>query len=399
MTTQNEPGIEPFGFLAPPAPPEIPAAPAPDETWPLPGGKAWVYLANPKHGLVRPVILSDGFNTGPSKLDELYHGLERGQFPLISQLRARGRDLILIGYDERSARIQDNALAARECIQRANAEKLGGAQLTVGGFSMGGLVTRYALLRMESDGIDHQTATYLSYDSPHRGAWIPMALQGFAHFLTATPALSKQINSPAARQLLWRHIETVEGTPREDPLRTEFLAELERMGSWPRRPRLLAVANGAGNGGGNGVKPGIDAIKVTSGWFKGTTLRTQSMGTAQEVAHLKGLLSEKRVVTDDLPELDGAPGGTLESFGIAGEKLKATGTVEIEPGTESICFVPAVSAVSVRNLDTQADVYADIEQFSPDESDVDDFLCSSTNTPHSAITPELAEWILDRLPE
>ncbi|KJS56184.1 hypothetical protein VM98_08385 [Streptomyces rubellomurinus subsp. indigoferus] len=398
MTTENEPVIEPFGFLAPPAPPEIPAAPTPDRTWQLPGGKAWVYLANPEGQIERPVILSDGFNTGPSKLDELYHGLERGEFPFISELRRRGRDLIILGYDERSALIQENAQTAMACIMQTIAERVSDTPLVVGGFSMGGLVTRYALLKMERMRMDHQVAVYLSYDSPQRGAWIPIALQAFAHFLKATPALSKQINSPAARQLLWRHIETPEDTPREDPLRTDFLAELEQLGSWPMRPLKLAVANGTGNGGGNGVKPGIDAIKVTSGWFNGTTLRTQSTGKEQEVARLKGLLSEKRVVTNDLPELDGAPGGTLESFGIAGQKLKVTGKVEIEPGTESICFVPSVSAVSVRKLDTQADVYTDIEQLPPEESDFDDFVCSSTNTRHTAMTAELGEWILDRLP-
>ncbi|MDH6138080.1 hypothetical protein P3T35_000057 [Kitasatospora sp. GP30] len=399
MPDQNEPVIEPFGFLAPPPAPEIPAAPTPDETWPLPGGTAWVYYGERNEGVTRPVILSDGFNTGPSSLKELYHGLERTGYPFITELRRRGRDLILIGYDERSASILDNAQAATACIMRTRAEQLGDTRLLVGGFSMGGLVTRYALARMEMQRIDHGVGVYLSYDSPHRGAWIPIALQGLAHFLKATPQMSQQINSPAARQLLWRHIETADGTPRQDPLRTKFLEELDRVGSWPRIPRLLAVANGTGNGSGNGVKPGVDAIKVTSGWFNGTTLRTQSAGKDQEVARLKGLLSEKRVVTNDLPELDGAPGGTLESFGIAGSKLKITGKVDIEPGTESICFVPSVSALAVRNLDQQADVYTDLEQLSPDEFEVDDYIFSSTNTPHSAMTEELGSWILDRLPE
>ncbi|MFJ4961740.1 Alpha/beta hydrolase family protein [Streptomyces sp. ADI96-02] len=398
MTEQPEPAVEPFGFLAPPAPPEAPKAPEPDATWTLPGGTAWVYYGADHDGLTKPVILSDGFNTGPSDLNALWNGLDRGGYPFATRLRERGHDLVLIGYDERSASILDNARTATACVQRAIAERIGDARLTVGGFSMGGLVTRYALARMEHQQVDHQVATYVSFDSPHRGAWIPVALQALAHFLKATPALSKQINSPAARQLLWRHIETAEDTPREDPLRTEFLRELGNVGSWPRIPRLLGVANGSGDGSGNGVKAGVDAIRVTSGWFTGTTLRTQSAGDDQEVARLKGLLSEKRAVTHGMPELDGAPGGTLASFGIAGEKLRLTGKVDIEPGTESICFVPSVSAVAVRDLDEQDDLYVDVDQLDPDQSELDEFLLSSSNTPHTFMSEELATWILDRLP-
>ncbi|MFJ2581111.1 esterase/lipase family protein [Kitasatospora aureofaciens] len=399
MTEQPEPVLEPFGLISPPKPPEIPAAPEPDAVWDLPGGKAWVYLANSRFGIQKPVILSDGFETGPSKLDPLWHGLDRTGYPFATKLRERGHDLIVLGYDERSASILENAETATACIRRTIAERKGDAPLTVGGFSMGGLVTRYALAKMETEGVDHQTGTYLSFDSPHRGAWIPISLQALAHFLKATPAMSKQINSDAARQLLWRHIETADGTPRQDPLRTRFLEELDRVGWWPRIPRLLGVANGSGSGTGNGVKAGVDAIRVTSGWFTGTTLRTQAGGTGHEVARLKGLLSERRVVTDDLPELDGAPGGTLESFGIAGSKLRLTGKVDIEPGTESICFVPSVSAVAVRDLENQADLYLDIEELSKDESELDDFMLSPRNDPHSFMSEELAIWILKRLPD
>ncbi|MEU3510727.1 hypothetical protein ABZ733_23080 [Streptomyces longwoodensis] len=398
MTTQPEPVLEPFGFLAPPAPPQIPAAPAPDATWELPGGTAWVYYADNQSALTKPVILSDGFNTGPSELNVLWDGLERRAFPFISELRKRGYDLILIGYDDRSASILHNAKAATACIMRTTAERQGNEPLTVGGFSMGGLVTRYALADLEIQRIDHQTAVYVSFDSPHRGAWIPISLQALAHFLKATPALSQQINSPAARQLLWRHIEGIDDTPRENPARTEFLNALQRVGYWPMRPRKLGVANGTGNGTGNGVKAGIDAIKVTSGWFTGTTLRTQSRGSSQEAARLKGLLSEKRVVTDNLPELDGAPGGTLETFGIVAEKLRRTGKVDLEPGAESICFVPSVSAVAIRDLDQQDALYTDIDALPPDESELDDFLLSSTTTPHASMTAEIALWVLDRLP-
>ncbi|MDH6132667.1 hypothetical protein P3T37_002053 [Kitasatospora sp. MAA4] len=399
MSEQNEPVVEPWSFLAPQPGEEVPPAPAPDAVWQLRGGTAWVYYANSKFGLSKPVILSDGFESGPSKLDVLWDGLERGDYAFVTELRRRGYDLVLLGYDDRSASILKNADVAIECIQRTISERRGNHPLTVGGFSMGGLVTRYALAKMETEQIRHETAVYLSYDSPHRGAWIPIALQALAHFLKATPALSQQINSDAARQLLWRHISTTTGTPEQDQLRTEFLDELESVGNWPQLPRKIGVANGSGTGDGNGVKPGLDAVKVTSGYFAGTTLRTQSSGSNQEVARLKGLLTERSITTNGLPELDGAPGGTLESFGIAGRKLKITGKTEVEPSAAWVCFVPAVSAVAIRDLDKQTDLYTDINALPKVESELDDFLLSSENTPHSKMTEELGSWILDRLPK
>ncbi|GLW90374.1 esterase/lipase family protein [Actinokineospora globicatena] len=393
MPEQDQPVVEPFGFLAPLPKPIPTPAPEPDETWSLPGGTAWVYYAEGQQGLVRPVILADGFNSGPSDLNELWDGLERGDFPFISRLRQRGRTLVLIGYDERSESILRNAEAVTAAILRTGAEQVGDTRLLVGGFSMGGLVTRYALAKLELQRVDHRVGVYLSYDSPHHGAWVPIALQNLAHFLTSVPALSDQINSPASRQLLWRHVESVGAEPRVDPLREEFLAELDRVGNWPRIPRLLGVANGVGSGEGNGVPAGESALSVEGGWFTGTDLRTQSAGEA-DVARLKGLLNEHEITTSGLPELDGAPGGTLETFGIAGDKLKVTGKVTITHRT--VGFVPTVSAVAIGDLD---DPYAVVDNLAPESSELDDFLVASKNEPHTKITAELGEWILDRLPD
>ncbi len=393
MTDQQQPVVEPFGFLAP-TPPALEPAPAPDDTWEVPGGTAWVYLSDPDAGLRRPVILSDGFESGPSDLDRLWAGLERGDYAFFTELRRRGHDLVLVGYDDRSASILRNAETVTQVVFRAIGERLGDAPLTVGGFSMGGLVTRYALAKLEADGVDHQTALYLSYDSPHRGAWVPVGLQAFAHFLKATPALSRQINSAAARQLLWRHVESVDAEPVEDALRTEFLAELARVGSWPQRPRRIGVANGTGNGVGPGVPPDEDAVTVSGGWFSGTALRTQAAGDKRLVARLRGLLSEAEVRTTGIPALDGAPGGTLETFGIAGDRLELTGSTEI--AVRSICFVPSVSAVAIGDLD---DPYAEVDALDPYTSELDEFKLAQTNEPHSHMSEALGSWILDRLPQ
>lgn len=107
--------------------------------------------------------------------------------------------------------------------------------------------------------------------------------------------------------------------------------------------------------------------------------------------------AEKTITTSGFPELDGAPGGTLHTYEILAETLrKLGGTVDLRHG--EVCFVPSVSAVAVRDVERQPDLYTNIDELPPDESELDEFLCSSTTTAHTAITEELCTWLLDRLP-
>ena len=395
--------MESFPLLAPPRTAAPAPAPTPNEVWQLPGGTAWVYYGVRHSGLVRPVILSDGYNLGPSELDPLWDSLEHRNFPFATELLRRGQDLIILGFDDRSASIMRNAEAAIATIQRAKTERQSDERLVVGGFSMGGLVTRYALAKMEADRQDHQTSIYLSFDTPHRGAWVPIGLQALAHFLRRAfvTGPSEQINSPAARQLLWRHISDVDGVPAPDPMRTEFLDALRRVGSWPNMPRKLGVANGNGDGYGNGLPADVPAVEVTAGLFAKTLLQTQSCGDERLVARLRlglpgGTPVERLIHTSGVAELDGAPGGTLESFGIAGEALrKALNVTTVHH--RSVCFVPAVSAVAIRDLDLQDDVYVDVRGLPPEQSELDEFALADTNQEHCGMSEELALWILDRL--
>ncbi|MGW2616193.1 esterase/lipase family protein [Streptomyces sp. NPDC001500] len=402
MSATAEPNVGGFTLGAavtaePPSPVEVPD----HEDWTLPNGFAWIFRGegNTSPGtLVRPVIMADGFNLGRSELDKLYQGLEGG-YPFISELRRRGRDVILLGFEERSASILDNAEAAVAAVMRANAEKQGDAPLVVGGFSMGGIVTRYALAKLETQRMHHQTALYFSYDSPHRGASIPIGVQAFSYFIPFANDFAKQMNSPAARQMLWRHYDKDTGKIGVAKERTEFLTALDRMGGWPRIPRLLGIANGRGDGVGlPDVKPGEMALRI-DGIYPGTTFYTQAQGDDVTVAYLNRRFpaADETITTDGFPELDGAPGGTLHTYKILADAMrKLGGTVDLRH--EEVCFVPSVSAVAVRDFETQADLYAKVDELSPDDSELDDFILSSTTTPHTGITQELCTWLLDRLP-
>jgi hypothetical protein len=401
MSETTEPNVGTFTLgdpltLEPANPVDVPE----HEEWALPNGFAWVFPGEGNNGrLVRPVIMADGFNLGRSELDRLYQGLEGG-FPFVTELRRRGRDVILLGFEERSASILDNAHAVEAAIVRAAAEQVGGSRLVVGGFSMGGIVTRYALAKMEAQRRDHRTALYFSYDSPHRGASIPVGVQAFSYFIPFPNDFAKQMDSPAARQMLWRHYDKETGKIGVAKERTDFLAALDRLGGWPQIPLRIAVANGRGDGVGlPDVPPGDVALRIDR-IYPGTTFYTQAQGDDVTVAYLNRRFpkAEKTITTSGFPELDGAPGGTLHTYEILAETLrKLGGTVDLRHG--EVCFVPSVSAVAVRDVERQPDLYTNIDELAPDESELDEFLCSSTTTAHTAVTEELCTWLLDRLPD
>ncbi|HEV7804947.1 MAG TPA: hypothetical protein VGO80_03955 [Solirubrobacteraceae bacterium] len=408
------------------AEPGIPGvALTPDATWKLEGGTAWVWRVPGSKTLTRPVIMADGFSGGASSLKE-WDGLWAGSeiadiYPWGTQLHEEGRDVIVLGYNSRCAPIRDNAKVATQCILKAAQERSGNAPLVVGGLSMGGLVTRYALASLEAERRDAEVGTYFSFDSPHRGAWIPISLQTFAHFMAgladALPdkpenaekkqqmkALSDLINSTAAQELLWKHTPTHKNVgPTFEPAqaRNDFVEALDAMGSYPQRPRLLGVANGRGDGQGNStVKPGEENLK----WPRknldpplqlirgpGATLYAQNEGADQLVASLQPVGSGAAITvkTSGIPALDGAPGGTLDSFAIAAHALKASG-YDATAAFPDVCFVPVASAIDLADPSAPNDP---VNDSSPDDSGLHDYKVASQNEPHTLLTSELCDWL------
>ncbi|MFB6836720.1 esterase/lipase family protein [Streptomyces sp. NPDC056361] len=395
-----------------------PPAPEPHDEWSLSGGTAWVYYSPlNRRQLIRPVILSDGFSGGASNLDTLWNGLEEnGDFRFISELHATGRDVIILGYNDRTASIKDNADTAIDCIRRALGERVGRSKLVVGGFSMGGMVTRYALAKMEQDPAlpDHETSLHLSYDSPHHGGWLPVSLQAFIHFATdnwsedpvvgeSLRQFSALLNSPAAKQMARWYIAKTDDTPAPAPERVQFLRELDELGGWPRNVRKIGVANGVDTGKGNGVQADVTAVRGDGETLKDTWLKTQAQGD-QVVARLqKSGGAAIQVRTSGLPEIDGAPGGVFTlptpegdpgSFGLAGLLMAFLRNTVDEDVIRTSCFIPSISAVAAGDIDDPKALYKPI---TPDSSALDAFLCAGRNEGHTTMTEELGAWIVNEI--
>jgi hypothetical protein len=120
---------------------------------------------------------------------------------------------------------------------------------------MGGLVARYGLAQMVSENTPTETRVFVSYDSPHRGANVPLGLQATLNdFYRAAvagiplrwiaPVLGdgkKALESMAARQMLLVRDDNL-GT---DFLRTEYRQMVDRgLG----RCRMVAISKGSACG-------------------------------------------------------------------------------------------------------------------------------------------------------
>lgn len=194
-------------------------------------------------------------------------------------------DIIFLDFGEGADWIQKNGLLLVELIERVNERKathaINGESVcdnAVIGASMGGQVAKWALSYMEESNLNHQCHTYVSFDSPHKGAHIPIGLQSLVYLnnrIGNDPGNNwTDLNAPAARQMV---IETLEGgivagrlTPtlyeREfcasasvtplplnldfnssNEIRSSFTGEMGGLG-YPQTTRNVAISCGSSNG-------------------------------------------------------------------------------------------------------------------------------------------------------
>ena len=255
-------------------------------------GEYEIFLDNIDGILDRPVIVLDGFDPGDGRgIGGLYASLSYGGQNLADELRNLGFDIVVLnapnyvtdGYEIGGGGdfIQRNAMVLIALIQELNAQKQGEEELVVLGPSMGGLIARYALAYMEQEGLPHETRLYLSFDSPHRGANIPIALQYLINYFAvvggdpmAQATVDFLLNSTAAKQMLIDHLSAhlLAGSDLEqDPnlllpagapnFRDEFQQELDALG-FPQNVRNVTMINGAVDGANVG-SPGMEVVNTS----------------------------------------------------------------------------------------------------------------------------------------
>ncbi|NMM50330.1 DNRLRE domain-containing protein [Marinigracilibium pacificum] len=203
----------------------------------------------------------------------------------IQELSDQGYDLVFVDYDDGTADIRQNAYMFEEVLNWVNQTKVGTQENVVIGYSMGGLVAKVALREMEMRGDDHQVSHYISYDTPHLGANVPIGGQAAIKHLTGigvklglpplllvktpwkisdfVPEL-KELNVglayadlPAAKQMIInRVVGGGDNLEIDNGIHDSFVNYLNNTLGMPQNARNLAISNGSECGGDIGFTAG-----------------------------------------------------------------------------------------------------------------------------------------------
>lgn len=376
-----------------------------------------VYLSYTNSILDKPFFVLEGFDPyNEFVCSDLYDKI--GYAGLRDSLFDQGYDLIFIDYMNSTDFIQRNAYALEELIKYVNNLKnvncLTKYENVVMGFSMGGLVARYALKDMENRSENHDTRLYISYDSPHRGANVPVGYQqlvkemyDFEYLLLKLRDLIPEIadayaimDSPAAKQMLILNALALSGNT--------FIDELEQMGM-PGQCRNIALGNGSMQSVNYpDFEPGqklldLDLIIIGSLFniiFDANCYALADNPPSPEIVcewYYRIISWEHSILSVASMPYDNAPGGIydLESFGINLNDIELLPDSSLVLTSTGFCFVPTVSAfdIPIDGTSLQASVT------SQTSTSFTDFFINndSDNELHIDLTLAKVNWILQQI--
>lgn len=366
-------------------------------------GEYEVFLDTVDGVLDKPIILVDGFDPGDTRnTSAIYNLLNYGTNQNLGDvIRAQGYDVIVLNFptytrgdgvtiiDGGVDYIQRNAMILVELMKKINLEKVGTAKNVLIGPSMGGLISRYALRYMEQNSLNPDTRLYLSFDTPHLGANVPIGFQHLFNYMGFGPLgdvtlqgiVNGMLKSPAAREMLLDHFEghlksgdAVEFDPTKilpvgsPNYRTPFQTELNTMG-FPISTRNVAISNGAGNGTTTGI-PGMVAIdhtfnvssdqraiiKVNYAPVKDQTLEVSRLKAQQKIFIFWITGYESAASSKATPfshGIDTAPGGRFNLTNFAGATAGNPLLTEFMDNLKIMHFnfIPASSSLAINSND------------------------------------------------
>jgi len=297
--------------------------------------------------ITRPLIIAEGLDTGNFTAPEdfggknTFEGFQRdidqsgnNLRNLIDEDRNHTYDLIYIDWARGMADLRDNSGVLEEVIKWVNANKTATAEPNVLlGQSMGGVIGRYTLARMENaqatnpNAPDHDVRLFVAHDSPMQGANTPLGLAHFsAHmkqeyvaapafsfigevlvpigfglaelgsnflnffgantsvpsFVTPAQLLSLQ-DQTASKQLNYWSIDYSSfggffgtGQSQTNIYNLAWQQTLENEG-WPQQSRNIAISNGNECGVDNGFAPGDPLLQIDSTSNPGFLLDVMNM--------------------------------------------------------------------------------------------------------------------------
>jgi hypothetical protein len=422
-----------------------------DAPWQVQADTEWgvvtanAYTLNSEDGIFdRPFIFIEGIDFGNEHYEnqngtfgwcQFTGGDYSGDYSMmsespvfLSELRARGYDIVLLDFFDGAADIRANAEVLIKLIHLCKSHKQGNETMVIAGASMGGQVARCALGKMEMQGEKHCVGVYVSLDSPHEGANIPLGLQALLSFMSnynanAEAFVSSALTRPAAQQLLIYQWFDSEGQVAQPWKRAEYQAYLESI-PFPTQCFSIGIANGNLQGESLNCDPFLIEENCDASFFipgnelelraftlPGDLTNVNNTSTSNVIADLtyttvnwNGIIPDITqdhqllYVPNDLPAMDCWPGGHRASMGQLVSALNASsdfvdqcGTITSSQYLALHCFVPSASALAVP-LTLNSSMSA-MEQSPFDLV----YAPYAMNEPHSALTLSNATWLLYHL--
>ncbi|MFT5984180.1 MAG: hypothetical protein ACI9RM_002640, partial [Ulvibacter sp.] len=233
------------------------------------GATVNTFLNCPDEGLTKPLILLDGFETDFDENSNTYKNImsvlrfsvtpntNLGVSPpivrrLLDDFYDEGYDIIFVDWEDGRDLIQNNSAVFTNILNSINTMKADNGSTEsnkIIGLSMGGVIAKYTLRNMEINNPTaanggHDVDELITYDSPLRGANVPLGVQAMldhlanfrlvpiaGDFITLdrfVPVLKEKLeilDSPASRQMTIFHIYDEDQTDHN-----AFYNELAAMG-------------------------------------------------------------------------------------------------------------------------------------------------------------------------
>jgi Putative serine esterase (DUF676) len=372
-------------------------------------GAAYIlYGCGNKKKLRKPIIVSDPFDPENSRhFYGIYDTLNKHGF--IERMIKDGYDFVILDYDGGADYIQKNAFVLISLIKMVNEQldtNKSNAQLVVVGASMAGLISKYALSYMEQNNINHNTRLYVSFDSPHLGANIPLGAQHWIRFFAEDGDSGeakdgkKALDTRAAQQMLVYHYSSFQS----NPLRIELLNDPYLK--LPSHCRNIAISNGAGNSNSMFFNPGEQIIEYDKDIFVAKVLGNAwavPNGGPQVIGSFflsKAFVfsSSEIVIANNTLPYDGAAGGAGNVLQTIANGNPPIG--DIKTNHNNHCFIPTVSALALNapinnfNVSTLPNYpYINNKSITP----FDAIYAPSSNEQHVLVTPTNIEWLMNEI--
>ena len=254
-----------------------------------PGLNVSVFRGCNNEKLNKVIIFLEGFDVldflakGNTDGAELFTDYIKGEG--LADLMNYGYDFLVVDWKNSRLAMETNADFLIDFINKLKCELGTDQQFIIIGHSMGGVIGRFALTKMENARFAgecspeqmHNTRLLITIDSPHQGANIPLsvqhfyndALSGFGVFGKATPILSMSrrllfegfnlfLEANSAQEMIVPHYATKNGFSNPTiyadygahSRRANFLDKLATLGGHPQFCKTIALSNGAMNGNG-----------------------------------------------------------------------------------------------------------------------------------------------------